>query len=159
VRDGGQLEACRAVFGDDSQDYGEALQRHYKEGPPSDWQQGFVSSYATSHPWEDFAETWAHYLHIVDTMEMARSFGVTVSPRLDDSGALHAAIDVNPYKVGDIQQIVDDWLPLTFALNSINRCMGRPDVYPFILTPRVVEKVGFIHDLIQSAGATAPAGQ
>jgi hypothetical protein len=156
VRDGGQLEACRAVFGDDSQDYGEALQRHYEAGPPADWQQSFVSSYATSHPWEDFAETWAHYLHIIDTMEMARSFGVTVSPRLDDSGALHAAIDAIPYKVGDIQQIVDDWLPLTFALNSINRCMGQPDVYPFILTPRVVEKIGFVHDLVRRAGVSAP---
>ncbi len=156
VRDGGRLEACRAVFGDDSQDYGEALQRHYKEGPPTDWQQNFVSAYATTHPWEDFAETWAHYLHIIDTIEMARSFGVRVSPRLDDTGALHAEIDVNPYRVGDIQRIVDDWLPLTFALNSINRCMGQPDLYPFILTPPVITKLGFIHDLVHGAGAAAP---
>ena len=69
VRDGGKLDACRAVFGDDSMDYGEALRRHYAEGPPPNWQQRFVSAYATTHPWEDFAETWAHYLHIVDTLE------------------------------------------------------------------------------------------
>jgi hypothetical protein len=156
VRDGGRLEACRAVFGDDSQEYGEALQRHYKEGPPTDWQQNFVSAYATTHPWEDFAETWAHYLHIIDTIEMARSFGVRVSPRLDDTGALHAEIDVNHYWVGDIQRIVDDWLPLTFPLNSINRCMGQPDLYPFILTPPGIAKLGFIHDLVHGAGAAAP---
>ena len=156
VRDGGQLEACRTMFGDDREDYGEALQRHYSKGPPLDWQQNFVSTYATTHPWEDFAETWAHYLHIVDTMEMARSCGVRVNPRLDDSGALSADLEVNPYRVGDIQRIVDDWLPLTFALNSINRCMGQPDLYPFILTPPVIAKLGFIHDLIQGAGAVAP---
>jgi hypothetical protein len=159
VRDGGQLEACRAVFGDDSQDYGAALQRHYQEGPPADWQQSFVSTYATTHPWEDFAETWAHYLHIIDTIEMARAFGVRVNPRLDDTGALQADIDVNPYKAGDIQRIVDDWLPLTFALNGINRCMGQPDLYPFILTPPVIGKLGFIHDLVQGAGAGAMPGR
>ena len=83
VRDGGKLEACRAVFGDDSIDYGEALQRHYAEGAPPDWQQHFVSAYATTHPWEDFAETWAHYLHIVDTLEMASEFGMEVRPPVD----------------------------------------------------------------------------
>ena len=67
VRDRGRLEACRAMFGDDRQDYGQALQAYYDNGAPADWQSRFVSMYATSHPWEDFAETWAHYLHIVDT--------------------------------------------------------------------------------------------
>jgi hypothetical protein len=85
VRDGGKLEACRAVFGDDTIDYGEALQHHYREGPPPDWQTSFVSAYAATHPWEDFAETWSHYLHIVDTLEMASAFGIKVHP------ASHAA--------------------------------------------------------------------
>ena len=76
VRDEGRLDPCRAVFGDDSQDYEQALQRHYAEGAPANWQENFVSAYATTHPWEDFAETWAHYLHIVDTLEMAGAFGV-----------------------------------------------------------------------------------
>jgi hypothetical protein len=148
VRDGGKLDACRAVFGDDSQDYGAALQRHYDKGAPGDWQQNFVSSYATTHPWEDFAETWAHYLHIVDTMEMARAFGVTVSPRLDDTGTLAATVDVDPYEPGSFDRIVEDWLPLTFALNSINRCMGQSDLYPFVLSPPVIAKLSFIHDLV-----------
>lgn len=148
VRDGGKLEACRAVFGDDRQDYGEALRRHYTDGPPRDWRESYVSAYATTHPWEDFAETWAHYLHIVDTLEMAHAFGVRVSPRLDDSGVLDADVDTDPYAAPDIGPIVADWLPLTFALNSLNRCLGQRDLYPFILTPPVVEKLGFVHDLV-----------
>ena len=76
VRDGGRLEQCRAMFGDDSQDYEAALKRHYAQGAPADWAERFVSAYATSHPWEDFAETWAHYLHIVDTLETASAFGL-----------------------------------------------------------------------------------
>ena len=81
VRDGGRLEACRAVFGDDREDYGEALKRHYAEGAPADWQANFVSAYATTHAWEDFAETWAHYLHMVDSARDRRpSFGLEVEP-------------------------------------------------------------------------------
>ena len=44
VRDGGQLQACRALFGDDSEDYQAALQRHYRDGPVPDWQQRYVSA-------------------------------------------------------------------------------------------------------------------
>ena len=148
VRDGGRLDACRAVFGDDTRDYNAALKAHYEKGAPGDWQENYVSSYATTHPWEDFAETWAHYLHIVDTMEMARAFGVTVRPRLDDTGALAAEIDVDAYAADRFDAIVEDWLPLTFALNSINRCMGQSDLYPFVLSPPVIAKLSFIHDLV-----------
>ena len=86
VRDGGLLDSCRALFGDDREDYQEAIKRHYaKDDDLQDsWQQGFVSSYATMHPWEDWAETWAHYLHIVDTLEMAAAFGITVQPEVSD---------------------------------------------------------------------------
>ena len=152
VRDGGRLEACRAVFGDEREDYGEALQRHYRTGAPADWQERFVSAYATTHPWEDFAETWAHYLHIIDTIEMAEAFGIRVGPPLDDSGTLSADFGVDAESGADIRRIVEDWLPLTFALNSLNRCMGQPDLYPFIISPPVVEKLGFIHGLVRDAG-------
>jgi hypothetical protein len=150
VRDESRLDQCRAVFGDDSQDYDQALQRHYGSGPPANWQDRFISAYATTHPWEDFAETWAHYLHIVDTLEMAGSFGVRVEPSLDQSGALQAAIDFDPYRAGDIQPLIEAWLPLTFALNGLNRCMGQADIYPFILSPIVIEKIGFIHHLVHA---------
>ena len=147
VRDGGHLGAFRALFGDDTQDYDAALQRHYRQGAPADWQQHFVSSYASSHPWEDFAETWAHYLHIVDTLEMGAAFGLRVGSWVAD-GALARPVDFDPYGPGEIQRLVDAWLPLVFAVNSLNRAMGQPDLYPFVLTPGVVRKLGFVHDLV-----------
>ncbi|ASG25272.1 zinc-binding metallopeptidase family protein [Nitrospirillum viridazoti] len=148
VRDENRLEACRALFGDDRQNYGAALQRHYDQGAPADWQQNFISAYATSHPWEDFAETWAHYLHIIDTLETAHAFGMRVRPTVDRTGDLSAKVDFNPYRHGTIADIVEAWLPIAFAVNSINRSMGQADFYPFILTPAVIAKLGFIHDLV-----------
>jgi hypothetical protein len=156
VRDGGRLDACRAVFGDDTIDYGQALQRHYAEGPPPDWQQTFVSAYATTHPWEDFAETWAHYLHIVDTLEMASEFGMEVRPKVDPDGELTARIRFSPYEAKNVEALVNAWLPFTFAMNSVNRAMGLRDLYPFILSPAVVTKLGFVHALVRD---TAKAGK
>ena len=157
VRDGGKLEQCRAVFGDDSQDYEAALKRHYEQGAPADWPERFVSAYATSHPWEDFAETWAHYLHIVDTLETASAFGVKIKPAIDKDGAHSARLDFDPYVVGTIDEIIDAWAPFVVAMNSVNRAMGRPDLYPFVLAPAVVEKLRFIHGLVRSASAESAA--
>jgi len=151
VRDGGRLEACREVFGDDEQDYGEALERHYQEGPPADWQENFVSAYASAHPWEDFAETWAHYLHIVDTLEMARSLGMEIAPRADQTGDLSTEVDFDPYRSTDIGALMEAWVPVTVAVNSLNRSMGIPDLYPFVLSPAVVAKLGFIQSLTHGA--------
>jgi hypothetical protein len=154
VRDGGRLEDCRAVFGDDSQDYDLALQTHYKSGPPPNWQENFVSRYASTHPWEDWAETWAHYLHIVDTLEMASAFGIKVQPGITKDETLTAVIDLDPYETAAMTDIIDAWLPLTFAMNSLNRAMGNPDLYPFVLSPPVVTKLSFVHDVIR--GRKAP---
>ncbi|WP_062210107.1 putative zinc-binding metallopeptidase [Aureimonas sp. AU12] len=150
VRDGGDaLEACRAVFGDDTEDYGEALKRHYANGPKANWQEEFVSAYAGSHPWEDFAETWAHYLHIVDTLEVGGSFGMTIHPRLDRDGILTTDLDFDVYgEETTIEEIADGWLAISQALNSMNRAMGLSDLYPFVLSPAVIRKLGFIHDLV-----------
>jgi hypothetical protein len=148
VRDAGLLDACRAVFGDDRLDYQAALKSHYDRGAPPGWQNDFVSAYATTHPWEDFAETWAHYFHIVDTLEMASSFGMSVKPRLDTSGALGASIDFDPYEADDVQQIVGAWLPFVFAMNSVSRAIGRGDLYPFVLPTPVIAKLAFVHALI-----------
>lgn len=149
VADTPQIEPCRALFGDERQDYGAALERHYRDGPPADWQDGFISSYATAHPWEDFAETWAHYLHIVDTLETAMSFGLSVKPRIAAGEWLTGAIDFDPYGVVRIDDLIRAWLPLSAAVNSLNRSMGQPDLYPFVLAPTVVGKLGFIHDLVR----------
>jgi hypothetical protein len=150
IRDGGKLAPFREVFGDDTQDYGAALATHYDNGPPADWQETFVSAYASSHPWEDWAETWAHYLHIVDTLEMAAAFGIRVQPRLTREETLAAEIDLDPYQTGSMQEIIDAWLPLTFAVNSLNRAMGNQDLYPFVLSPTVIGKLGFVHEVVHA---------
>ena len=150
IRDGGKLVSFREVFGDDTQDYGAALATHYDNGPPAGWQETFVSAYASSHPWEDWAETWAHYLHIVDTLEMAAAFGIRVQPRLAREETLSAEIDLDPYQTGSMQEIIDAWLPLTFAVNSLNRAMGNQDLYPFVLSPTVIGKLGFVHEVVHA---------
>jgi len=146
ARDAVMLEGCRALFGDEEQDYGEALNKHYKDGPPANWQNDFISIYAASHPWEDFAETWAHYLHIVDTLETAAAFGLKVKPRRA-KGRLAAAVDFDPY-AADMDKLIEAWLPVEFATNNLNRSMGLTDLYPFLLSPRVIDKLSFVHVLM-----------
>jgi hypothetical protein len=158
VRDGGMIEQCRAIFGDERANYDEALKRHYAAGPPPGWRNNFVSAYATTHPWEDFAETFAHYLHIVDAMETARSFGLAVHPK--DVAGLDAEATIDPYSAPSVGIMLGVWVPLGFAINALNRGMGQPDIYPFVLAPAVVRKLEFIHGLVhrQSQGErTAPA--
>jgi hypothetical protein len=139
-----KLEEFRACFGDERQDYAAALARHYSEGAPPGWQNEYVSAYATSHPWEDFAETWAHFLHIVDTLETARSFGIRVSPA---AAQFSARVDFDPHRAASMAQLIDAWLPIAFAVNTLNRSMGQPDLYPFVLSPKAIEKLGFVHAL------------
>jgi len=145
-----RLDAFRALFGDEREDYAEALRRHYAQGAPADWQQRFVSPYATAHPWEDWAETWAHYLHMVDTLETARAFGMRVRPGIArQEEGLNAELDFDPHAAGnDIARLVGAWLPLTFAVNSLNRSMGQPDLYPFVLSPAAIGKLGFVHRIV-----------
>lgn len=142
------LERCRAVFGNDALDYNEALKIHYANGAPSDWPQRFVSSYASSHPWEDFAETWAHYLHITDTLETARSLGVSIEPKRDRTGELSADVDFDPYRTTDTQSLTEAWVGVSVMLNELNRSMGLPDAYPFVLSDPIVGKIGFIAKLV-----------
>ncbi|BBK41431.1 hypothetical protein STVA_14510 [Allostella vacuolata] len=148
VATGPELEAFRTLFGDERQDYAEALARHYANGPPADWQERFISAYASCHPWEDFAETWAHYLHIVDTLETARAFGLRIRPRIERGAEMAARIDFDPNDSVGAERLVDAWLPLTFAVNSLNRSMGLPDLYPFVLPRPVIEKLDFIDRLV-----------
>jgi len=162
VRDGpdGTLAACRAVFGDDEADYAEALKTHYANGPQPGWQENFVSFYAGSHAWEDFAETWAHYLHIIDTLETGHAWGVTVAPRIAEPEQLTTAIGFDPYAEDvDIKTIADAWFVLSASLNSFNRAMGHGDLYPFVLSPKVIEKLGFIHDLVRGRAGRGAAAQ
>jgi hypothetical protein len=133
----------RELFGDERADYAEALQRHYSSPAPVGWEQEYVSTYATAHPWEDWAESFAHYLHIRDTLQTAAAYGMQVhgpvesTPREDPSG---------------FAEIIDTWLPLTYALNAVNRAMGKDDLYPFVLSQTVLAKLEFVHDLVTGPG-------
>jgi hypothetical protein len=151
VRDAGRLDECRAVFGDERADYAEALQTYYANGAPADWQNNYISAYATAHPWEDFAETWAHYLHIVDTLETATAFGLRIHPATAKNKALHADLNFDPHRASTMQVLIDAWLPLTFAMNSLNRSMGHNDLYPFIVSEPVANKLAFIHQMIHDS--------
>lgn len=143
------LEGFRALFGDERSDYGEALETHYKNGPVSNWPDQFLSAYASAHPWEDWAETWAHYLHLLDTLETAHAFGMRLAPNLENMEALSLHTTFDPYGETDIGTILSAALPLTLAVNNLNRGMGQPDIYPFVLPPPVVEKLRFIHELVR----------
>jgi hypothetical protein len=153
-----RIDGFRAIFGNEQQDYIAALQNHYAGGPPANWPERFVTAYASSHPWEDFAETWAHYFHMLDTLETANAFGLRVRPKVSKGADLTMAVDFDPHNA-TMDRIIDSWLPLTFAVNSINRSMGLADLYPFVLAPPVIVKLSFIHDRIHSAAGPRRADQ
>jgi len=153
VANSDRLQEFRDVFGDERKDYGAALQQHYANGPPADWPTHFVTAYASSHPWEDFAETWAHYFHMVDTLETAGAFGLSVRPRV--SKGIATKIDFDAHHA-EMDRIIETWLPLTFAVNSINRSMGLSDLYPFVLAPTVIAKLTFVHDRIRAQADRRP---
>lgn len=145
VQEPGGEAGFRALFGDERTDYGAALQRHYTEGPPADWAERHVSAYASAHAWEDWAETFAHYLHVVDTLETASAFGLRVRPRIPGGEELSASVPFDPHHEPDLGRLIEAWGPLTFAVNALNRSMGQPDLYPFTLAPAAVEKLAFVH--------------
>lgn len=146
-----RLNQCRALFGDERSDYGQALQTHYERENTMDWTDDHVSFYASSHPWEDWAETWAHYMHIVDALDTANQFGLIVNQPNDDSKIRFNRFD--PYQFTDIDTIINHWLPMTYALNSVNRSMGIDDFYPFVLSPTVINKLAFVHKAISSSSS------
>ena len=145
---------CKKYFGDDELDYSEALEKYYKDGSPENWRDDFISQYATMHPYEDWAETWAHYMHIMDTLETAKNFNITGSTtgRSDDKedvGNLHLPQDSYFFSSQtSITSILDTWMDFAIILNSLNRSMGMNDAYPFVLTQKVRIKLSFIHHAI-----------
>jgi hypothetical protein len=133
------LARFNELFGDPHADYQEALDRHYDEGAPQGWQESFVSSYATMHAAEDWAETFAHYLHIRDTLDTCAWCGLAPASATFDRPALGPSAFPN---------IIEMWLPLSWSLNMVNRSMGHDDLYPFVLPVAVLEKMQFIHTVI-----------
>ena len=144
------LEEFRRIFGDERSDYATALQEHYAKPSVTGWSEQFISAYAEAHPWEDWAECWAHYFHLVDTLETAYVFGIQVQPLLNVDETLSTDMAFNAYQEPDFKRIIASWLPVTYALNSLNRSMGHADLYPFILTPAVQEKIAFVHNSIRT---------
>ncbi|SEN39602.1 hypothetical protein SAMN04488003_11522 [Loktanella fryxellensis] len=136
------IDRYREIFGDEREDYGAALQRHYDNGAPAGWPQTHISAYATSHPWEDFAETWAHWMHIADGVETATAYKMSLDG---------VEVTQDAYAATDVEPVVEAWVPVTVALNNMNRSMGQPDLYPFVLNKPVMAKLQFINDLIHSS--------
>ena len=135
---GSVRDRVRELFGDETVDYQSALERHYAGGPPDGWEAGHISSYATTHPFEDFAETFAHVMHISDTIHTARA---------------HGLLTVDPSAFSSFRDLVTGvWVPMSTALNQINRSMGAGDLYPFVLAPVVLDKLNLVAEIVRDAG-------
>jgi hypothetical protein len=143
-----ELPRFRQLFGDERADYGKALKRYYRNGPRRDWASAFISPYATAHPWEDWAETWAHYHHLLGLLDTAYSFGLSTAPRVDRAGTLTMRADFDPFTEIDPDRIIDAGIPLALAVNSLNRSLGKADPYPFVIPDPVKEKLVYVHRLI-----------
>ena len=143
---GSARQEFESLFGDPDLDYQEALDRHYSQGAPEGWEETYVSSYATMHPAEDWAETFAHYLHIRDTIDTAAAFGfapagaAATQPLAGDAG---------------FDRMIALWLPLAWSLNMLNRSMGHKDLYPFVLPPTVLDKMRLVHKLVAASNTPA----
>ena len=140
-----RLDAFRALFGDERQDYGACMKAHYDNGIPADWNERFVSAYASMHPWEDWAETWAHYLHMVDTLDTAHACGMMLKPK--QPGEPELVTEDTPERSEDFNVLLNDWFSLAYVLNSLNRSVGMPDPYPFTLSTPVIDKLRFVHNV------------
>ena len=151
VRDSARLEAFRALFGDERADYGEALKHHYQNGPPANWEQSFISTYATSHPWEDWAESWAHFLHMIDALETAGATGLLLRPMRADEPVIPALPASTSLMDAGFDSLIERWLPLTYVMNNLSRGLGLADSYPFVLSPTVIAKLRFIYDTINDS--------
>ncbi|MET0208797.1 MAG: putative zinc-binding metallopeptidase [Burkholderiaceae bacterium] len=151
--DPARLASFRLLFGDERADYAKALQRHYLNGPPTHWALTFISSYASTHPWEDWAETWAHYLHIMDTVNTAASFGIDRDEVEYESESFETRHLWRADLPGaqDFLDLLNAWVQLTQVMNELSRSMGQPDSYPFVLPYRAVAKLQFIHDVVTAS--------
>jgi hypothetical protein len=155
VSDEPLLSECRALFGDERASYSDALDRHYRLGAPEDWADSFISEYATMHPWEDFAESFAHYLHITGTLATAAAAGVVLDSDRIDGVIQHDVVPAVDYSELGFDRALSDWHWLSMMFNRVNRAMGQRDLYPFTLTQPVIDKLGFVHRVVVSAGSDA----
>jgi hypothetical protein len=158
LNDESKLYAFRKLFGDERTDYAEALQKHYGSEDDGSWREQFISRYASTHPWEDWAETWAHYMHISDALDTAAAWQVEVA---GVRGLVHPA-EVAKYDSDEKfrERVLLQWIPLCQYLNATVRSLGEPDAYPFVLSNVVIDKLVFVHAMVrgvQVADATKAA--
>lgn len=148
------LEPCRRLFGDETQDYAACLQNNYEHGPRADWREHFVSAYASVHPFEDWAECWAHYMHMRDTVDTALSYGLTLDRSQLEFTPFGIDVLYQPEHPGAVRflALLNQWTELTMLLNGMSRAMGQPDFYPFVLSNTVIAKLHFIDLVVYSAG-------
>lgn len=144
------LPAVRAVFGDERADYNQALQRHYQNGAPANWQDSFITSYATMHPWEDWAETWAHYLHMTDAVETAHAFSVDTQSAAKPEHVYDAQSCPLPPPFDKVDatlflDVLNEWVRLSLPLNEMANSLGQGMLYPFVLSPSAVRKLHLVH--------------
>jgi hypothetical protein len=151
IKNSPRNQGFRQLFGDEREDYGKALARHYQQVAPADWEAQFVSQYASMHAWEDWAETWAHYLHITDTIETAIGCGMSLQPRRADEPALSPDLALRGCLPVSFDATIERWFSVTYVLNNLNRGMGMHDAYPFVLLPPVIEKLRFVHETVALA--------
>jgi hypothetical protein len=148
------VEPFRTLFGNERQDYGAALESHYGDGDAGDWAADHISQYATMHPWEDFAETFAHYLHIADALETTAAVGITVhGPTGVPAPLAGSIVSAGTTDIAGMAmtEVLARWHGFSLAINAINRSLGEQDLYPFVLTPAIGEKLAFVHDLVRGA--------
>ena len=151
-----ELAAFRAIFGDETIDYAKALADHYGGSGGKVWTDDYVSYYATSHPWEDFAETFAHYLHMVDTLATVGGMDMRMAALPGQDEALPVQVNFDPY-TAPTEALTAQMMPYSFALNAVNRSMGQPDLYPFHLSPAITAKIDYVNRLVaKAAGQSRP---
>jgi hypothetical protein len=148
-----KIEDFRRLFGDERTDYQVALKKHYESGPPANWTDNFISAYASTHPWEDWAESWAHVMHMVDALETAHFVGLSVKPARRDEPALSVAPVPTCTHVGAFDSLIKEWMTLTYVLNNLTRGLGLADAYPFVLSAAIVDKLRFVCETIACVGA------
>ena len=145
-------DRCRAVFGDERADYAAALARHYADGPPADWPQRYISPYASAHPWEDWAETCAHYLLVVDALQTAAAWGL----RLDGPAPAQPLPGDDPSLMATEDLVLNQWLPVSRFLTAMARSLGQPDPYPYQIPDTVLDKMALVQDVLRAAAQGPP---
>jgi hypothetical protein len=144
------LQTFRELFGDEIPDYDQALDQHHQIGPPDNWQKDYSSKYATFHARADWAETWSHYLYLMDLLESAYALGLSIRPNLQSASSMSMYASFDPYKETEFEKILDAVIPLTFAVSHLNQRTEQPNLYSFSIPEPVIRKLRFVHQLLHS---------